>query len=1577
MKHINIFILLILCLSARSQTYNPSLFTVTNKSIGISQAIPTDARSQYWDNLNFVARDYANTGEVNSYLNLSKYRTGHFAIYIHLGGSLGAGGVWTGGITQVWFYKNGTADSNLVRWYTDSTTTSGFLLASNNLSDLSNIPTALGNLGLGSMALLNSSASQDLSGVWPNITTTRFNGQLPSYYLNYSNLTNKPVGLSLTTTGTSGVATYNSGTGILNIPNYATGGGGGSCLNCNADSLNGIKASFTSFPNFGQVVLDSTNGQLIILPKDSIWRTPGIDSIYFSVQGRQHAILDSLGGGGGGGGSVTIFSFTNGNGFTGTVTNSTTTPALSLTPSFTGLAYSNGSALGAVAVSSPLVFTGGNLSVQVANTSQNGYLSSIDWNIFNGRQTALSGTGYLKFSGTTPSYLTPTQTTADLNLFTTSLQGLVPASGGGTTNFLRADGTWAAPPGGGGSGTVTSFSAGVLSPLFTTSVATATTTPALTFVPSNAAANTAFGNFTGSSAVPSFGKVSLAAMATNTANTIIGFDASGNPVDVTAGTNINISSGVISATGGGGSQTFQQTLTTGSTLTTPNTVNQGGNNFTWTGGGAFQLDSSKYAITHSAITFTIPAAGYFLGDSYTACFRPCTPDTCYTTRLPLDYGITFSNYAASSTGIYQACANSNLNIPVGNTLMGSVMISFNDLRSATDTNKLWRQVLGGHMELLANQWLKTYDSAGGTKATRYGTWTNYNAGSVGGRSGTLGSFTGTLNDSIVYPFVDSTIVFYGIYGDGASNVFATYDLFIDNVLIGHFTENNSAYNVALNGYDNARSPFAQKFGGLPFGPHKIKVVNTSTSGTAFFVCDGFGTLQDRINAAPLLLWHVPTIRAVGFATAPSQGSAQRVARMNAKLDSISALFGYPIIIVQTQNFYDSLTDICTNDNIHPNNKGDSDLTNAALSALSRVQLYYGSTYTGSNGTVQFNGSRPTLSTDNGTRSFAFVGDPANIGPGTVNRILKFTSAVTAGNSSMSDNGTAITTTENATINSAAQLGTAVTATAAPFSAGTVGAFPFRSMYYAGGATNSKLWDEYVDGNTWNHRILNDANASPVFYETFTRSGVSISAWTVTAATSTFTTNALTLNGTTPNVRIADVTGTTPIFYSNSGNTGFLSLNRDPVIGSIVDPTKAAVQISLITSTSTSQISFGTSATINTTPVQNMTLFGSGNLVIGSTSDFATSILTMVSTAKGFLPPRMTLSQATAISSPATSLHFVLTDSSGRLGLWNGTKIVTYATTDMLGSGGGSQTLTPTQNATNYNIAISGGNNINLLTATTNLSGLLDTTRTRFIDSLRSGLKTFNLYFANGLTAAAGDSAYWEGTLNKNTTIDGGGGAFSVTFNTLSSLVVISNSTKLNSALYMGSENGITDANFTLGSTDYLLSLPSITANRTITLTNPTTDNDRDILIYNPGSASFSWSFTSVIPKYGNGNNLTTLQNGVMYVLKAFDGQWNIINVFSANGADIKYKHTIFAPTTGGTVSLVNNQYNIINPTTTLASLTINLPSSPQNNDVVYVKFDQAVSAVTYSNGTVVGGLLAPLLGSVVVFTFDSGSSTWY
>jgi hypothetical protein len=76
-----------------------------------------------------------------------------------------------------------------------------------------------------------------------------------------------------------------------------------------------------------------------------------------------------------------------------------------------------------------------------AATLTNAKLADVASATLKGRTTA--GTG-------APEDLTGTQATALLDVFGSAAKGLAPASGGGTTNFLRADGTWAAPAGGGG-----------------------------------------------------------------------------------------------------------------------------------------------------------------------------------------------------------------------------------------------------------------------------------------------------------------------------------------------------------------------------------------------------------------------------------------------------------------------------------------------------------------------------------------------------------------------------------------------------------------------------------------------------------------------------------------------------------------------------------------------------------------------------------------------------------------------------------------------------------------------------------------------------------------------------------------------------------------------------------------------------------------------------------------------------------------------------------------------------------------------------------------------------------------------
>lgn len=77
-----------------------------------------------------------------------------------------------------------------------------------------------------------------------------------------------------------------------------------------------------------------------------------------------------------------------------------------------------------------------------------------------------------------------------------------------------------------GTGTVTSFSAGNLTPLFTTVENNPTTTPDLQFTLTNAAANTYFGNATGAGAAPSY---TAAGALTKTDDTNVTLTLGGNP----------------------------------------------------------------------------------------------------------------------------------------------------------------------------------------------------------------------------------------------------------------------------------------------------------------------------------------------------------------------------------------------------------------------------------------------------------------------------------------------------------------------------------------------------------------------------------------------------------------------------------------------------------------------------------------------------------------------------------------------------------------------------------------------------------------------------------------------------------------------------------------------------------------------------------------------------------------------------------------------------------------------------------------------------------------------------------------
>lgn len=90
-------------------------------------------------------------------------------------------------------------------------------------------------------------------------------------------------------------------------------------------------------------------------------------------------------------------------------------------------------------------------------------------------------------SSAVPLALTTAQVTAMLDVVASGAKGLAPASGGGTTNFLRADGTWAVPPGTGGGGVPTSRVIATTAPLAGGGDLTADRTLSITAATSSAA----------------------------------------------------------------------------------------------------------------------------------------------------------------------------------------------------------------------------------------------------------------------------------------------------------------------------------------------------------------------------------------------------------------------------------------------------------------------------------------------------------------------------------------------------------------------------------------------------------------------------------------------------------------------------------------------------------------------------------------------------------------------------------------------------------------------------------------------------------------------------------------------------------------------------------------------------------------------------------------------------------------------------------------------------------------------------------------------------------------------------------
>ena len=243
--------------------------------------------------------------------------------------------------------------------------------------------------------------------------------------------------VSLTTTGTSGVASYNNGTGVLNIPGYTLAGLGGIGLTSLAATAplsynNGTGAFTISQAN------TSTSGYL----SSTDWNT-----------------FNNKGTGGGGSGSVTSVAAltlsSSGSDITSSVANGTTTPVITLNiptasasnrgalSSSDWTNFNNKVSLYSFQAAWPLSYNNstGAFTISTASGNSSGYLTASDWYTFNSKgagSVTNVGNLILGYSGTDiTSSITNTTTTPviTLNVPTASASSRGALSSYDWTNF--------------------------------------------------------------------------------------------------------------------------------------------------------------------------------------------------------------------------------------------------------------------------------------------------------------------------------------------------------------------------------------------------------------------------------------------------------------------------------------------------------------------------------------------------------------------------------------------------------------------------------------------------------------------------------------------------------------------------------------------------------------------------------------------------------------------------------------------------------------------------------------------------------------------------------------------------------------------------------------------------------------------------------------------------------------------------------------------------------------------------------------------------------------------------------------
>jgi hypothetical protein len=227
----------------------------------------------------------------------------------------------------------------------------------------------------------------------------------------------------------------------------------------------------------------------------------------------------------------------------------------------------------------------------------------------------------------------------------------------------------------------------------------------------------------------------------------------------------------------------------------------------------------------------------------------------------------------------------------------------------------------------------------------------------------------------------------------------------------------------------------------------------------------------------------------------------------------------------------------------------------------------------------------------------------------------------------------------------------------------------------------------------------------------------------------------------------------------------------------------------------------------------------------------------------------------------------------------------------------------------------------------------------------SGVPTYS----NGLTNASGVIKLGGSALSAATSI--GGGNFNLDIGTnadkLGTLQLAANETDVNSAVRYISNQTATDANSTVSANIYRITLPTITAGRTLGISNGV--DGREIIIANTNSSGFAWTTTpSGLIIDGAGNTVSTIPNGVVWKL-TYNGTAWVINdgLVSPTSTVTLSNKTLVTPniTTGFTIGSAATGTILRGNGTNYVASTATFPNTGTSGDIIYATGSNAFGSL--------------------------------